>query len=342
MTLQKYVTIFRMFVSIWIGIVLAGGQTGCTTPTKKAAAPAVVETRRAVAPDASGIVRGLRDGDSYQIPKVPPPGAKNTYSSVHVNGPYLAITFDDGPQPTNTPRLLDMLKERNIKATFFVVGQLAKEYPNIIRRILAEGHEIGNHTFTHPTITGLSEERLKREIGGTHQALVDIAGYHTRLFRPPGGATNAKLKQRLYDEYGYSTILWSVDPNDWKRPGVSVVTSRLVNGAHNGAILLCHDLHAPTVDAMPNTLDTLLTKGYHFVTVSQLLNMETAAPAPVAATAPAVNSGTVPAPAPARAPQRPQTTTPATVPLPASSATSFQKGQPPVGGGIPSEGAKSR
>jgi peptidoglycan/xylan/chitin deacetylase (PgdA/CDA1 family) len=325
-----------MFVSLWIGVVLVGGQTGCIS-TKKNAGAEVVETRRAVAPDASGIVRGLRDRDYYQIPKVPPPGARNTYSSVRVNGPYLAITFDDGPHPQNTPRLLNILKERNIKATFFVVGQLAKEHPNIIRRILAEGHEIGNHTMTHPTITRLSADKLQREIGGTHKALVDIAGYHTRLFRPPGGATNATLKQKFYDEYGYCTILWSVDPNDWKRPGVSVVTSRLVNGAHNGAILLCHDLHAPTVDAMPNTLDSLLTKGYHFVTVSQLLNMESAPPTPVAAvTAPASMPGALaPASASQPAPQE-------VVPFMPAPVSSFEKGQPPVAGGIPSEGAQPR
>jgi peptidoglycan/xylan/chitin deacetylase (PgdA/CDA1 family) len=247
-----------------------------------------------------------------------------------VNGPYLAITFDDGPHPKNTPRLLDILKQRNVKATFFVVGQLAKEYPSIIRRILAEGHEIGNHTMTHPTITKISADKLQREIGGTHKALVDIAGYHTRLFRPPGGATNAALKQKFFDEYGYCTIMWSVDPNDWKRPGVSVVTSRLVNGAHNGAILLVHDLHAPSVDAMPNTLDTLLTKGYHFVTVSQLINMESAAPAPVAA-----SSLPVPTPATQPAPQEVVPFTPAPIP-------SFQKGQPPTPGGIPSEAATPR
>ncbi|HEY2572851.1 MAG TPA: polysaccharide deacetylase family protein, partial [Verrucomicrobiaceae bacterium] len=221
--------------------------------------------------------RGLRNLDSPQIPKVPPPGAKNSYSSVHVNGPYLAITFDDGPQPQNTPRLLGMLRERNIKATFFIVGTLAKEHPDIIRAILADGHEIGNHTLTHPlNMTRLSDEKIRREVESTSQALLDIAGYHTRLFRPPGGATNARIKQWLYDEYGLCTILWSVDPNDWKRPGVSVVTQRLLNGAHPGAILLCHDLHAPTVDAMPGTLDGLLAKGYHFVTVSQLINMESA------------------------------------------------------------------
>jgi peptidoglycan/xylan/chitin deacetylase (PgdA/CDA1 family) len=195
-----------------------------------------------------------------------------------VNGPYLAITFDDGPHPQNTPRLLGILRERNIKATFYVVGTLAKEYPNIIRAILADGHEIGNHTLTHPmNMPRLSDDKIRHEVGATSQALLDIAGYRARTFRPPGGATNARLKQWLYDEYGLCSILWSVDPNDWKRPGVGVVTQRLINGAHPGAILLCHDLHAPTVDAMPGTLDGLLAKGYRFVTVSQLLNMESAA-----------------------------------------------------------------
>ncbi len=273
----------RMLIFTWLGIILVAAQTGCTTVHVAgiSSAPAI-ETRRAVTPDSHTAPipapRGLRNQDSPQIPKVPPPGARNSYSSVHVNGSYLAITFDDGPHPQNTPRLLGMLRERNIKATFFVVGTLAKEYPGIIRAILADGHEIGNHSLTHPlNMPRLSDEKIRHEIGATADALLNIAGYRSRLFRPPGGATNARMKQWFYDEYGLCTILWSVDPNDWKRPGVSVVTQRLVNGAHPGAILLCHDLHAPTVDAMPGTLDALLAKGYHFVTVSQLLNMETAA-----------------------------------------------------------------
>ena len=300
------VTLSRMFFLIWLGIVLAGAQTGCTSPHANIASIApVTETRRAVARDSSAMQppasRGLRNLDSPQIPKVPPPGAKISYSSVHVNGPYLAITFDDGPQAQNTPRLLGILRERNIKATFFVVGSLVKEYPNIIRAILADGHEIGNHTLTHPlNMTRLSDEKIRHEVGATTQALIDVAGYHPRLFRPPGGATNARIKQWLYDEYGLCNILWSVDPNDWKRPGVSVVTQRLVSGAHPGAILLCHDLHAPTVDAMPGTLDALLAKGYHFVTVSQLINMESAA-----------TTAAKPAVAEPPAPSTPQVTPPA-------------------------------
>ncbi|RBP41218.1 peptidoglycan/xylan/chitin deacetylase (PgdA/CDA1 family) [Roseimicrobium gellanilyticum] len=319
-----------MFLSIWVGVVMAGAQTGCSTLSKKEAEvrpPVAAENRPAQPPANPGSGRSMRNPDYYTIPKVPPPGARNTYSSVNVNGPYIAITFDDGPHPTNTPRLLNILAQRNIKATFFVVGQLAKEYPQIIRRILAEGHEIANHTLTHPTLTKVSDDRIRRELGETHKALVDIAGYHTRLFRPPGGATNARLKEWFHNEYGYSTILWTVDPQDWKRPGVSVVTSRLVNGARPGAILLCHDLHAPTVDAMPGTLDQLLAKGFKFVTVSQLLNMESSAPA---------SSVTAVAPSSDPAPFNPNgsivPSVPSDAPIP------FLKGQPPAVNGIPSEG----
>lgn len=315
-----------MLFSLWLSVVLAGGQTGCAV-LKRDPQPVIAQPgpSRPVPPAYAGQSRGLRNPDFYQIPKVPPPGARNTYNSVRVNGPYIAMTFDDGPHPSNTPRLLNILKERNIKATFYVVGQLAREYPQIIRRILAEGHEIGNHTYTHPILTKISDDRIRKELGDTHKALVDIAGYHPRTMRPPGGGTNARLKQWFHDEYGYSTIMWSVDPMDWKRPGVSVVTSRLVNGAHPGAILLAHDLHKPTIDAMPGTLDGLLAKGYRFVTVSQLINMETSAPAPgpEVATAPSPN-----APTPLPGLGAPLSPVPASVRPPAA----------PFAGGLPSEG----
>jgi peptidoglycan/xylan/chitin deacetylase (PgdA/CDA1 family) len=328
-----------MFLSIWVGVIIAGAQTGCSTLSKKEAeGPRVAAENRPAQPPANpGSGRSVRNPDYYTIPKVPPPGARNTYSSVNVNGPYITITFDDGPHPTNTPRLLNILAQRNIKATFFVVGQLAKEHPQIIRRILAEGHEIANHTMTHPTLTRISDDRIRRELGDTHKAIVDIAGYHMRLFRPPGGATNARLKEWFHNEYGYSTILWTVDPQDWKRPGVGVVTSRLVNGARPGAILLCHDLHAPTIDAMPGTLDQLLAKGFKFVTVSQLLNMESSAPASsVAAVTPSPDPVPIPTGLP---PAQVAPVAPTQAPAPGpGTVIPFQKGQLPAVNGIPSEG----
>lgn len=198
-----------------------------------------------------------------------------TYSSVKVDGPYLAITFDDGPHPTNTPRLLDMLAERNIKATFFVVAPFTKSYPHLIQRMIAEGHEIGNHTVNHPTnMSRLPKDRVRAEMSGCESAIIGSGGRKPRLMRPPGGSINSEQKVWINDEYNYKTILWSCDPEDWKKPGVSVVANRLIAGARPGAILLAHDLHASTVAAMPQTLDGILAKGFRFVTVSQLIAME--------------------------------------------------------------------
>jgi peptidoglycan/xylan/chitin deacetylase (PgdA/CDA1 family) len=282
-----------MLFSLWLGMVIAAGESGCTTIKKQEAVAqsTSIQARRAIPVDvtptktASAPIRGLRNPDYNQVPKVPPPGARVVYTSVQINQPYIAITFDDGPHVTNTPRLLNMLKERNIKATFFVVGQCAKEYPSIIRRILAEGHEIGSHTYTHRSLPTLSEDTVRQEITKTDAAVTEAANYHMRVMRPPYGATNLRIKKWFYDEFGYPTILWDVDPFDWKKPGASVVKSRIVSGTRNGSIILCHDIHAGTIDAMPDTLDTLLAKGFHFVTVSQLLNMEQSAPATASAPA---------------------------------------------------------
>lgn len=201
-------------------------------------------------------------------------GSQNSYSRVPISEPILAMTFDDGPHPTNTPRLLDILKARNIKATFFVVGSNARRYPHILRRMVAEGHEIGNHTDSHAYLTKISSDAIRRELSVTHQAIVSATGVAPRTVRPPYGAVTSEQKAWIKAEFGYPSILWSVDPEDWKRPGVSVVTSRLVSGARPGGILLAHDIHSPTIDAMPSTLDQLLAKGFRFVTVTQLISLE--------------------------------------------------------------------
>jgi peptidoglycan/xylan/chitin deacetylase (PgdA/CDA1 family) len=216
------------------------------------------------------------------------------------------------------------------------VGQCAREYPAIVRRILAEGHEIGNHTWDHGSLSSMSAQKVHDELAKTHQAVLDASGYNMRIMRPPYGATNARVKQQCLDEFGYSTIIWSVDPFDWKRPGSKVVEQRILSGVHPGAIILSHDIHGGTIDAMPDTLDALLSKGYRFVTVSQLLNLASTSPAPAAHTSAAPAGHPAPQPAPT------QTSIAAPAGLPAPAATSFQKGQPPVSGGIPSEGAQAR
>ncbi|CAN5410052.1 hypothetical protein BH23VER1_BH23VER1_02060 [soil metagenome] len=197
-------------------------------------------------------------------------------SQASVPGKFVAMTFDDGPHPRNTPRLLDLLAQRNIKATFFVVGTNAKAYPDIMRRIVAEGHEIGNHTVNHGNLAKSSDAKVRSELKGAAEGIMATTGTAPRLMRPPYGAITSAQKQWIYDEFGYTTVMWSVDPRDWQRPGSSVVARRLVEGTRNGSILLAHDIHAPTIDAMPPALDELLRRGYQFVTVSQLMAMQSA------------------------------------------------------------------
>lgn len=199
---------------------------------------------------------------------------RDTYTRVRTSKKVIAITFDDGPHPENTPRLLDMLKQRKIKATFYVVGSMVKYSPQLLARMIAEGHEIGNHTVTHNTLSRMSDESLLAELRAAHEQIIAACGVAPLSMRPPGGAIKKDQKALVLQELGYPTILWSVDPEDWKRPGPAVVTSRLVNGASPGGILLVHDLHKPTVDAMPATLDQLLAMGYEFVTITELIALE--------------------------------------------------------------------
>ncbi len=201
-------------------------------------------------------------------------GTKDSYSRVDTSLPFLALTFDDGPHPQHTPRLLDILKQRNVKATFYVVAPNVKRYPEIMRRIIAEGHEIGNHTVTHGNLTKMSEAAVKRELTTTHYAIVAATGVAPRTMRPPYGAITSAQKSWIRRDLGYPTILWSVDPEDWKKPGSSVVTSRLVSGASPGGILLVHDIHSASVDAIPAAVDQLLARGFQFVTVTQLIAMD--------------------------------------------------------------------
>ena len=214
-------------------------------------------------------------GQAQEAQQSPTPGETRskpaTYAQVHVDQPYIAMTFDDGPSAENTPRLLEMLKQRNIKATFFLIGQNVASNPDLVRQILAEGHEIGNHSWTHPQLSKLSDQRVSSEITKTQDAIKDASGFTPTLLRPPYGAITPRQREWIENQFGLSIILWSVDPFDWKRPGASVITQRILTETRSGAIILSHDIHKQTVDAMPATLDGLMRKGFKFVTVSQLI-----------------------------------------------------------------------
>jgi peptidoglycan/xylan/chitin deacetylase (PgdA/CDA1 family) len=207
---------------------------------------------------------------------VPAPAAprKHTYNSCNVESSTVAMTFDDGPHPKLTPKLLDMLKERNIKATFFVIGKCVAEYPDIAKRIVDEGHEIANHSWNHPQLTKLSASAFDAEISQTTDAIVKATGVRPVTMRPPYGAINATLTKRLNDEYGLCVILWSVDPQDWKIRKSDHVSGHIIKNTAPGSIILAHDIHPSTIDAMPTALDALQSKGYKFVTVTELIAMD--------------------------------------------------------------------
>lgn len=198
-----------------------------------------------------------------------------TITAVRTPSPVVAMTFDDGPHPTHTPRLLDMLAERNLKATFYLIGNRVVQYPAIARRIADEGHEIGNHSWSHPFLNRLSDGAVIREIDQTTSAIFQVTGRPPVTFRPPYGAFTSRQRTLLHANRTLPTILWSVDPQDWRRPGASVVANRILQHTRQGGIILSHDIHRGTIDAMPRTFDGLAGRGLRFVTVSQILGWPT-------------------------------------------------------------------
>src|SRR5215467_207417 len=198
-----------------------------------------------------------------------------TFSLVHTDGPYIAMTFDDGPSATLTPKLLDLLAARHIKVTFFVIGENVAEHPEIVARAAREGHEIGNHSWSHPNFAKMSQESVRSQLQRTDDAIKNATGQRPTLLRPPYGSITDREKRWIHDEFGYDIILWDVDPLDWKRPGPAVVRSRILKETRPGSIVLSHDIHPGTIEAMPSTLDELEAKGFKFVTVSELLDMAT-------------------------------------------------------------------
>src|SRR6201997_173368 len=216
--------------------------------------------------------------DSTLAASSPPPNLpsteKITFTQVNVDGPYIAMTFDDGPHATNTPKLLEMAADRHIKLTFFVLGECVEQNPDVLRQEVAEGHEIGNHSWSHPNLAKLSDEAVRSQLRRTEDLIFKTAGIKPKLMRPPYGELTKRQRILVNHEFGYKVILWDVDPLDWKRPGPNVVAQRIVAGARPGSIILSHDIHPPTIAAMPQVFDALLAKGFKFVTVSELLAMD--------------------------------------------------------------------
>ncbi len=194
-------------------------------------------------------------------------------SQVNVPGKYVAITFDDGPSSAYTPQVLDILKRHGARATFFVLGENAARHKGLLARAVAEGHEIANHTYSHIKMTSAGSQKVAREIERTGAIIKDATGFFPTTMRPPYGATNAKLVDMMYNDYGMYSVLWDVDTKDWQHPGINTVVNRAVNKAKPGSIILLHDIHASTLAAVEGVVTGLQARGFKLVTVSQLIEM---------------------------------------------------------------------
>jgi peptidoglycan-N-acetylglucosamine deacetylase len=201
-----------------------------------------------------------------------------TFDWIHVDGPYIALTFDDGPSAKLTPKLLDLLAAHHIKATFFLIGENAAEYPDLVAREIKDGHEVANHSWSHPNLAKMSDDGVRSQLRKTDDAIRSGAGNSPTLMRPPYGSITPRQKKWINQEFGYKIVLWDVDPLDWRRPGPSVVCNRIVKNTRAGSIVLAHDIHPGTIEAMPCVLKELEAKGFKLVTVSELIAMETPIP----------------------------------------------------------------
>lgn len=200
--------------------------------------------------------------DSLVVEKDTPKG------EIDPDKPMVALTFDDGPS-IHTDRLLDIFARYGGKGTFFVIGNLIDSRKSTLKRIVHEGHEIGNHSWSHRQFTNLSEEEITDQIMMTRAKIYDVTGVDTLIVRPPYGALNDTVKA-VGVKAGVSFVNWSVDTLDWKNKNAAAVRKEIMSCISDGAIILCHDLHKTTVDAMETVIPELIEKGYQLVTVSEL------------------------------------------------------------------------
>ena len=185
----------------------------------------------------------------------------------------IALTFDDGPHPRYTPQILDILDKYGIKATFFAIGINADRYPDTMEMVINRGHEIGNHTYTHPHVDRIDSSTLYGEIEKCESALFSHTDYKTKLFRPPEGMIDGYVKS-VIKQLDYKVILWDIDTMDWAHTPPEVISDNVIKNVSSGDIILMHDYisyYSPTPEALEQFIPILLEKGYRFVVISELI-----------------------------------------------------------------------
>jgi len=210
-----------------------------------------------------------QEQSAEESPQLAPAPETSNPTLVDPSKPMLALTFDDGPS-AHTERLLDAFAAHGGKGTFYVVGNMLDGRSETLQRMAAEGHEIGGHSWNHRQLTKLSAEELTDQLMSTRAKIYSITGVDATTMRPPYGSCNDQVKAKA-GELGIALINWSVDTLDWKYKNADTVYKAIMDGAKDGAIILCHDLHKTTVDAMERAIPALIAEGYQLVTVTDLL-----------------------------------------------------------------------
>lgn len=193
---------------------------------------------------------------------------KNTFPALDKRKKHIALTFDDGPNCTTTPQLLNILKAENVKATFFMLGNMVAENKEMAKKVYEEGHEIGSHTYSHLNLPTVSQDQVKKEIEDTNKVIFSATGFLPKNLRPPYGSINAQTAKTI----GMPIIQWDIDSADWTTNNPEKIINSVEQNAFDGAIILLHDIHKQSITAAASIIRCLKNEGYEFVTIDQLLS----------------------------------------------------------------------
>ncbi|MCX7717145.1 MAG: polysaccharide deacetylase family protein [Candidatus Sumerlaeaceae bacterium] len=221
------------------------------------------------------------------------PGLERATAAAETQGPkpitawptgrkLIALTYDDGPNPTVTPELVALLKRKQVKATFYLLGESLAGQMRTAALLQDPLFEVGNHTYSHKQLTKLDDASVERELTRTEALITSATGRRARTMRPPYGANNQRVVE-VCERLGYKVILWDVDTNDWRKRTVDQIVQTIVSGTEDGSIILMHDRLPTTVPATERAIDALRARGFEFVTVSELLSLPRASRAGTAA-----------------------------------------------------------
>lgn len=243
--------------------------SACSKPARQESAGKPREVLRSADPP-----RASQPVDHHPAPQRPLSVVPKLYA-VRTNEPVVALTFDDGPDPTNTPQILDLLVRYDAHATFFVLGTAAERYPGLVRRTAANGNEVGNHGWSHHRMTSLATSAVIEDIRRGSRQITQLVDRRPDALRPPYGAYNERVVKAAND-LGETVVLWSIDTHDWTNPPPSRIARRILWTVRPGSIILLHDGGGPrasTIRALPMILRGLRRRGYHVVPVKDLVRV---------------------------------------------------------------------